>query len=104
MHATSEWGFELEHNDGPHEALDAGMLTVLQEGFARAARANAGNVWPCGAEAAYDSATISSFDLAPQNSTVAAKALTLRQATPTRFAPPELLRRTPPDAHALQLY
>ena len=27
------WGFELAHNDGPHEALDAGMLATLQAGY-----------------------------------------------------------------------
>ena len=31
------WGFELAHNDGPHEGLDRGMLTTLQQVRGRSA-------------------------------------------------------------------
>ena len=46
------WGFELVHNDGPHEALDVQMLSLLQRGFLAASRLFSGNTWPCGMEAA----------------------------------------------------
>ena len=42
------WGFELAHNDGPHEALDRPMLRTLQAGFLATARRNEGNLYPCG--------------------------------------------------------
>jgi hypothetical protein len=77
------WGFELAHNDGPHEALDGHMLGALQEGFATIARANAGNVWPCGAAAAEVRA---SMEVTPSDDALAAKGLALSQPTPVRFA------------------
>ena len=81
------WGFELTHNDGPHEALDEGMLSTLQEGFVKTARANSGNVYPCGAAAAGVDA---GFEVAPLDGTAEAKALTLAQQPPVRFATPPL--------------
>ena len=81
------WGFELTHNDGPHEALDEGMLSTLQEGFVKTARANSGNLYPCGAAAAGVDA---GFEVAPLDGTAEAKALTLAQQPPVRFATPPL--------------
>ena len=49
-----EWGFELVHNDGPHEALDAHMLAVLQRGFVKTSRAHPANLEPCGGAASLD--------------------------------------------------
>lgn len=45
------WGFELVHNDGPHEALDAKMLAALQEGYAKMARSAPASGLPCGLDA-----------------------------------------------------
>ena len=77
------WGFELAHNDGPHEALDAHMLAALQAGFADAARANAGNAWPCGLEAATRDGE---YNISATRADAAAKRLTLAQQPPVRFA------------------
>lgn len=49
---VAAWGFELLHNDGPHEQLDVGMLGVLQAGFEAVATASAGTAAPCGLAAA----------------------------------------------------
>ena len=72
------WGFELAHNDGPHESLDSTMLATLQQGFALAARQNAGNAYPCAIDG------VARFGVAPSDSSVSAKALTLAQPSPVR--------------------
>lgn len=62
------WGFELTHNDGPHEALDSSMLQTLQAGYLATAKVNSGNLAPCGLAAA---SMPSNMEVAPDPQTIA---------------------------------
>jgi len=81
------WGFELAHNDGPHEALDGAMLTTLQAGFLRTGRKYPASLDPCGAQLASVNA---SFAVTPLNASILAKRISLAQPTSLRFAPTPL--------------
>ena len=79
---SRRWGFELAHNDGPHEALDASMLATLQAGFLQTAKRNAGNTHPCGLTAATlppltkATAEAAAYNVAPSNTSKDAKVCT----------------------------
>ena len=78
------WGFELAHNDGPHEALDEAMLAALQHGFERTARAFPGTAFPCGLEAALSLDDAHAYNVTAGAQTPLAKELTLAEGV--RFA------------------
>ena len=80
------WGFELAHNDGPHEALDAEMTATLQEGYAVVARANAGNTVPCGLDAAL-APPVTNVTAAPRTLANKAHQLGLPLGTPVELPP-----------------
>ncbi|KAL1500339.1 hypothetical protein AB1Y20_013003 [Prymnesium parvum] len=95
------WGFELAHNDGPHEALDGAMLTTLQAGFLRTGRKYPASLDPCGAQLASVNA---SFAVTPLNASILAKRISLAQPTSLRFAPTPLPHSGVQDAYPKRLH
>lgn len=99
------WGFELVHNDGPHEALDATMLRTLQASYLAMARSHLGNGFPCGLTSSSMPSTSAplpapregappslpdAYRVRPDAATIAAKNLTRSQPTSVRFPSPAL--------------
>ena len=87
VHESGVWGFELVHNDGPHEGLDARMLATLQAGFAATAVLHAGNLVPCGAAAVLSAGD---SDVTQVEAAHRAKTLAMSSWPTLAFAPPRL--------------